>query len=379
MRKVSVDFRAVMERVQRVIDEGVSFYEYQVARDDGITLYRGHARFVDEHRIECDGVTVTFDHALIASGARPRIPDLPGLDRVPFATSDDLLLARELPRHLVCVGAGAVALEFAQIYRRLGAEVTVLQRGPQIATLEDRELSKLLHRYLEEEGVRVLTGIQLERFELEGRSPCVGLADGRRIVGDRLLLGLGRVPAIDDIGLEAAGIAARPTGVVIDQQLRTTAPSVYAIGDAIGGLMFTHVSTYEAPIAVANMLEGAGIKPDYRAMPRAIFTAPELAGAGLSEEQALAAGREVVVKRFDIGKSGKSRALGDRRGRVKFVLDAASGELLGTHILARHGADLLPAALVAMTTPERTLEPLLATTFPHPTLSEAIKIAARDG
>ena len=379
MRKVSVDFRAVMERVQRVIDEGVSFYEYQVARDDGITLYRGHARFVDEHRIECDGVTVTFDHALIASGARPRIPDLPGLDRVPFATSDDLLLARELPRHLVCVGAGAVALEFAQIYRRLGAEVTVLQRGPQIATLEDRELSKLLHRYLEEEGVRVLTGIQLERFELEGRSPCVGLADGRRIVGDRLLLGLGRVPAIDDIGLEAAGIAARPTGVVIDQQLRTTAPSVYAIGDAIGGLMFTHVSTYEAPIAVANMLEGAGIKPDYRAMPRAIFTAPEFAGAGLSEEQALAAGREVVVKRFDIGKSGKSRALGDRRGRVKFVLDAASGELLGTHILARHGADLLPAALVAMTTPERTLEPLLATTFPHPTLSEAIKIAARDG
>ena len=368
-----------MTRVQRVIDEGVSFYEHQIERDDGVTLIRGPARFVDAHRIECDGQTVEFEHALIATGARPRVPDLPGLDRVPFATSDDLLRARELPRHLVCVGAGAVALEFAQIYRRLGAEVTVIQRGPQIATLEDAELAGLLQRYLEEEGVRVLTGTQLERFELDRGSPSVVLTEGRRVVGDRLLLGLGRVPAVSEIGLDAIGVEARPTGIVVDEHLRTGAPHIYAIGDAIGGLMFTHVSTYEAPIAVANMLDGAGIRPDYRTMPRAIFTAPELAGAGLSEEQAEAAGYEVSVKRFDVGKAGKSRALGDRRGRIKFVLDATTHEILGAHILARHGADLLPAALVAMNAPQRTLEPLLATTFPHPTLSEAVKIAARDG
>jgi pyruvate/2-oxoglutarate dehydrogenase complex dihydrolipoamide dehydrogenase (E3) component len=287
--------------------------------------------------------------------------------------------ARELPRHLVCVGAGAVALEFAQIYRRLGAEVTVIQRGPQIATLEDAELTGLLQRYLEEDGVRVLTGTQVERFELEHGSPCVVLADGRRITGDRLLLGLGRVPAVGELGLEAVGADARPTGIVVDEHLRTAAPHVYAIGDAIGGLMFTHVATYEAPIAVANMLDGAAIKPDYRTMPRVIFTAPELAGAGLSEEQALAAGYEVEVRRFDVGKVGKSRALGDRRGRIKFVLDAGTGEILGAHVLARHGADLLPPALVAMSAPKRTLEPLLATTFPHPTLSEAVKVAARDG
>jgi pyruvate/2-oxoglutarate dehydrogenase complex dihydrolipoamide dehydrogenase (E3) component len=368
-----------MERVQRVIDEGVAFYEHQVARDDGITLFRGHARFVDEHRIECDGRTIEFEHALIATGARPRVPSVPGLARVPYATSDDLLRARELPGHLICVGAGAVALEFAQIYRRLGAEVTVIQRGPHIASLEDAELAHLLQRYLEEEGVRVLTETRLDRFELVDGSPCVVLADRRQIVGDRLLLGLGRVPAVGDIGLASAGVEARASGVVVDEHLRTAAAHVYAIGDAIGGLMFTHVSTYEAPIAVANMLDGAGLKPDYRTMPRAIFTAPELAGVGLSEEQALAAGREVEVKRFDVGKSGKGRALGDRRGRVKFVLDAATGEVLGAHILARHGADLLPPALVAMNAPARTLEPLLATTFPHPTLSEAVKVAARDG
>jgi pyruvate/2-oxoglutarate dehydrogenase complex dihydrolipoamide dehydrogenase (E3) component len=376
---MEVDFAAVMDRVQRVIDEGVVFYEHRVARDDGITLFRGRARFLDEHRIECNGQTIEFEHALIATGARPRVPDLPGLDQVPFATSDDLLRARELPEHLVCVGAGAVALEFAQVYRRLGAEVTVIQRGVRIATLEDGELAQLLQRYLEEEGVRVLTGTRLERFELENGAPCVLLADGRRIVGDRLLLGLGRVPAVADLGLERAGVEARPTGVAVDEHLRTAAPHVYAIGDAIGGLMFTHVSTYEAPIAVANMLDGADLRPDYRTMPRAIFTAPELAGAGLSEEQALAAGYEVEVRRFDVGKVGKSRALGDRRGRIKFVLDASGGEILGAHVLARHGADLLPPALVAMNAPQPTLEPLLATTFPHATLSEAVKVAARDG
>ncbi|MDE3026571.1 MAG: FAD-dependent oxidoreductase, partial [Acidobacteriota bacterium] len=150
---VEIDFGAVMARVRRVIDEGVSFYEHQIEKDDGVTLFRGHARFVSEHAIECAGKRVEFDDALVAAGARPRIPEIPGLDAVPYATSDDLLHAAELPEHLVCLGAGAVALEFAQIYRRLGARVTLIQRGPRIATLEEPELTGLLRGYLEEEGV----------------------------------------------------------------------------------------------------------------------------------------------------------------------------------------------------------------------------------
>ena len=368
-----------MARVRRVIDDGVSFYEHQIDKDAGVALFRGHARFVDDHVIECGGERVEFEQALIATGARPRMPEIPGLDRVPFATSDDLLQATELPAHLVCLGAGAVALEFAQIYRRLGARVTIIQRGPRIATLEEPELSDLLRRYLEEEGVEVITGATVERAELDAGRPTIVLADERRVVGDALLLGVGRVPVIDGLGLQQIGVETRPTGVVVDRLLRSTRPHVYAIGDAIGGWMFTHVATYEAPIAVANMLDGAGIEPDYRVIPRAIFTAPELAGVGLSEEQALAAGFEVEVRRFDVGKTGKARALGDRRGRVKFVLDGRNGEILGAHILARHGADLLPGPMVAMHAPGRTLAPLLATIHPHPTLSEAVKIAARDG
>jgi pyruvate/2-oxoglutarate dehydrogenase complex dihydrolipoamide dehydrogenase (E3) component len=368
-----------MARVRRVIDDGVSFYEHQVERDDGVTLFRGRACFVADHRLETDEAQVEFRHALIATGARPHVPAIPGLDRVAFATSDDLLQARELPRHLVCLGAGAVALEFAQVYRRLGAEVTIVQRGPRLATLEEPELSNLLRRYLEEEGIRVLTGATIERLELVGESPSVLLAGGERVTGDKLLLGLGRRPVVDGLGLEQVGIAARAAGIVVHETLRTTLPHVYAIGDAIGGWMFTHVSTYEAPIAVTNMFDGAGLRPDYRVIPRAIFTSPELAGVGLTEEQAVAGGYEVEVRRFDVGKTGKARALGDRRGRIKFVLDARSGEILGTHILARHGADLLPGPMVAMNAPARTLAPLLETIHAHPTLSEALKIAARDG
>ncbi len=359
---MEVDFAAVMARVRNVIDEGTGFYERQIAKDEGLTLFRCAARFADEHTLECDGETIEFRHALIATGARPRIPNIPGLDRVPFATSDDLLRATELPGHLVCLGAGAVSLEFAQAYRRFGAELT-----------------RLLRRYLEEEGVRVLTGTPIERVELDGGRPSVVLADGRRVTGDRLLVGVGRDPVVEGLGLEEVGIEARPTGIVVDEELHTTLPHVHAIGDAIGGWMFTHVSTYEAPLAVANMLDGAGMRPDYRTIPRAIFTDPELAGVGLSEEQALEQGYEVAVRRYDVGKTGKSRALGDRRGRIKFVLDARSGEILGAHVLARHGADLLPGPMVAMNAPGGTLAPLLATIHPHPTLSEAVKVAARDG
>jgi pyruvate/2-oxoglutarate dehydrogenase complex dihydrolipoamide dehydrogenase (E3) component len=376
---VTVDFPAVMARIQRVIDDGVSFYEHQIERDDRVTLFRGTARFVDEHLLESEDAQIEFRHALIATGARPRVPEIPGLDGVPFATSDDLLHARELPQHLVCLGAGAVGLEFAQVYRRLGAEVTIIQRGPRLATLEEPELSNLLRRYLEEEGIRVLTGAAIERVESVDGSPSVLLAGGERVTGDKLLLGLGRAPVVDGLGLEQVGIAARATGVEVDETLRTSLPHVYAIGDSIGGWMFTHVATYEAPIAVANMLDGAPQRPDYRVIPRAIFTSPELAGVGLSEEQAVAGGYEVEVRRYDVGKSGKARALGDRRGRVKFVLDAPSGEILGAHILARHGADLLPGPMVAMNAPGRTLAPLLATIHAHPTISEAVKVAARDG
>jgi pyruvate/2-oxoglutarate dehydrogenase complex dihydrolipoamide dehydrogenase (E3) component len=241
------------------------------------------------------------------------------------------------------------------------------------------ELGDLLKAYLEEEGVRVLTGSAVERLELVDGRPSVLCAGGNRVVGDAILTAVGRTPTVTGMALDEVGIAYERSGITVDKTLRTTLPHVYAVGDASGGMLFTHVATYEAPLAVRNMLDGTSEEPDYRTMPRAIFTDPVLASAGLTERQAREAGYEVEVRRSDVGTRGKARAIGDRRGRVKFVLDARTGVILGVGILARDGADLLPGPQVAMNAPGGTLAPLLATVHTHPTISEAVKVAARGG
>jgi pyruvate/2-oxoglutarate dehydrogenase complex dihydrolipoamide dehydrogenase (E3) component len=365
-----------MARVRRIIDEGTVFYERLLA-ERGVELVRDPARFVGANELEAGDLRIRFAHALIATGARPRALDVPGADQVPTVTSDDLMHVTELPGHLVCVGAGAVSLEFAQAYRRLGAEVTVVQRGSHLAHGEDGELGDLLKAYFEEEGLRVLTDAGVVRLELVDGRPAVACADGSRVVGDQVLLAVGREPVVDGLGLEGVGIAFDAGGIETDRCLRTTLPHVFSVGDARGGMMFTHVATYEAPYAIANMLDGRELEPDYRTMPRAIFTDPVLAAVGLTEAEARAVGYDVEVRRSDVGTRGKARAIGDRRGRVKFVLDAATGVILGVGILARDGADLLPGPQVAMNAPGGTLAPLLATVHTHPTIAEAVKVAAR--
>ena len=377
MESFRVDFARVMDRVQRVIDEGRTFYEDEIAANDGITLIRGAARFVSERELECNGERFAFDKALIATGAYPTIPPIKGLADVPYVTSDELLLIRDLPKHLVTIGGGAIGLEFAQAYRRLGSEVTIIARGDRLVRSEDREIAELLQEYLAAEGIRLRLSATIEAVELVDDQPSVRLVSGERITGDRLLVGVGRTPALDGLGLEHAGIDAAADGVIVDQTLRTTNPHVYALGDATGGMMFTHTATYEAPIAIGNMVETEQREPDYRTMPRAMFTDPELASVGLTEDAATEVGFDVEVRRRDVGRGGKARAIGDRRGRVKFVLDRTTGQVLGAHILARHGADLLPSASVTMNAPGGTLDPMLATVFPHPTTSEAVKVAAR--
>jgi pyruvate/2-oxoglutarate dehydrogenase complex dihydrolipoamide dehydrogenase (E3) component len=369
-----------MARVQRVIDEGSAFYE-QLLAERGVDLVRARARFTGPNEVEAGDMRVGFRHALVATGSRARRLEVDGCEDVPTATSDDLLAPgwTTLPGHLVCVGAGAVSLEFAQAYRRLGAEVTIVQRGEHLAHGEDEELGDLLKAYLEEEGIAVLTGSAVERFELVGGRPAVLCAGGNRVVGDVVLTAVGRSANVEGLGLEELGVSTEGGRVHTDPQLRTAVPTIWATGDVRGEMMFTHVATYEAPLAVANMLDGTQLVPDYRTMPRAIFTDPVLAAAGLTEQQARNAGYEVEVRRSDVGTRGKARAVGDRRGRVKFVLDARTGEILGVGILAHDGADLLPGPQVAMNAPGGTLAPLLATVHTHPTISEAVKVAARGG
>lgn len=366
-----------MERVRGVIEEGTAWYEGEIAADPEIDLYRERAVFTSPTTLRVGTEEIEFRHALLAPGSEPAVPDIPGNHSARVVTSAELLTASRLPEHLICVGAGAVGLEFAQAYRRLGARVTVLQRGEHIAREEDPELADLLADYLREEGIDVRVGASVDRLDEHSEGISAHTSDGTVVEGDLALLAVGRAPSLPDLGLEGIGVEIRDGAIAVDEHLRTAVPHIYAIGDAIGGYMFTHVATYEAPLAVANMLDGSARCPDYRVIPRAIFTAPVLASAGLTEPEALESGHDVEIRRHDVGRVGKARALGARRGRVKFVVDATTGELLGAHVLARHGADLLPGPMVAMNAPNRDLGPLLATIHPHPTLSEAVKIAAR--
>ena len=200
----------------------------------------------------------------------------------------------------------------------------------------------------------MLTRPCVESFEPRRRPTC-GRVRGRDARRRRHRAARGRPGAVvDGLGLEQAGIAHDEAGVVVDEHLRTTVPHVFSVGDVVGGMMFTHVATYQAPQAIANMLDGEARQPDYRTMPRATFTDPVLAAVGLTEDAAREAGYDVEVRRSDVGARGKARAIGDRRGRVKFVLDRATGAILGVGIPARDGADLSPGPQVAMNAPGGT-------------------------
>src|SRR5262245_45210521 len=218
VRDAEVDFAAVMARVRRVIDEGVAYYE-ELLLERGVDLVPLPARFHSANQLDAGDLRIAFSHALLATGARPRRLDVPGADTVPTVDSDDLMHATELPGHLVCVGAGAVSLEFAQAYRRLGADVTIVQRGAHLAHGEDEELGDLLAAYLEEEGIRVLTSSPVERLELVDGRPAVDSAGGARVVGDLVLLAVGRAPVTDGIGLDEVGIAYDEAGIRVDRHL----------------------------------------------------------------------------------------------------------------------------------------------------------------
>ena len=201
---MEIDFASVMTRVRRIIDEGAAYYE-RLLEERGVELVRSPARFVAPDTLEAEDLRIAFTHALVATGSRPRPLTVPGADRVPTVTSDDLMHVTALPGHLVCVGAGAVSLEFAQAYRRLGAQVTIVQRGEHLAHGEDEELGDLLKAYLEEEGVRVLTSSCVESLELVDGRPAVLCAGGTRVVGDTILLAVGGSPSSTGSGSRRPG------------------------------------------------------------------------------------------------------------------------------------------------------------------------------
>lgn len=376
--EVEIDFAAVMDRVREIIARGSRGTRTYLESLGGVELVEGEARLTGPEEVRVNGRRLSAPRIVLATGAEPSVPPIPGLDDVPHLTSDDVLKLSELPRRLLMIGGGPIALELGQALSRLGARVTMVEVLPRLLPAEEPEIVDMLAGYLGGEGLEILVGAEI-RDVRPGPSIVVAHAGAiRTLQGDALLVATGRAPATAALDLAAAGVELARTGVHVDERLQTTQPSIFAAGDVVGlpyGA-FTHIARRMGVSVAENAL---GIRPhpvDPDLGPRAIFTDPEFAMVGMTEAAARDAGHEVSVGTATFS-GGKARAWGEERGMAKVVIDSRSRRILGARVLAYHGSDLIHPVAVAMNAGDGTVEPMLRTMHIHPTLGEVVLAAAQ--
>jgi pyruvate/2-oxoglutarate dehydrogenase complex dihydrolipoamide dehydrogenase (E3) component len=379
---IEVDWPRIRERKDALVSSIVTNLERSLREDPRIELVRGSARFAGGTRVEVDGRGLDAERIIIATGALPVVPDIPGLREAGFETNETVMDLKTLPSSMVVIGGGPEGMEFAQMYQRFDVRVTVLQRRERVLPREDEEISRELEAVLRDEGIDIRTGAQPKRVErgAAGKLTVVAEIKGReeRFDCEKILVAAGRKPhSLSDMNLGAAGVAGDAVrGVETDRTLKTTAPNIWAIGDVIGRVQYTHFATYTAGIAVSNALKNAGKPYDTGRVPRGVFTDPEVASVGLTEQEARAQGRKVKVGKQPLKSVARARAIGETAGFIKLVVDAQTDELLGMHVLAHIGADLLAQGIQLLNTADRKITPMTECICVHPTLSEGVKAAA---
>lgn len=377
--EITFDLSAAVARKDAIVKGIISGIYGALRKNRNITFFTGYAAFTSPVDIRVDGQTITADKTILAVGARTTRVDIPGLAEVGFITNYEALQLERLPASLIVIGGGYIGVEFAQMYARFGARVTMLGRAPRVMPHEDEEVSEVLAEVLRAEGIDLYTNAPVVRAEREGNQKVVVArmeGDERRFKAEAILFAGGRIARTDGLGLEQAGVELASNVIWADETLHTTAPNVWSIGDANGGAMFTHRATYDGPIAALNAVRGLNKPVDYRVVPRAVFSEPAVASVGLTEREAREAGYEVKVGKHRFADTGRAKAIGQTEGFVKIVADARSGEILGAHIIGAH-ADILIHEVVAAMYNHGTVEPLAKSIHIHPTLSEAVKSAAK--
>ena len=344
---------------------------------DGIAYRDGPARLVDGG-VEVNGTRIPTDRVIIATGARPAVPAIPGIEAVPYLTSTTALEMEELPASLVVIGAGYIGAELAQMFARCGVKVTLVCRSRLVPEAEP-EIGSALTRYLHDEGVNIVSAVVYRSIrKTDDRVSLVVTREGRdfAIGADQVLICTGRSPNIEGLGLPQHGIAVSPKGgIVVDDHLQTTKAGVYAAGDVIGRDQFVYMAAYGAKLAAKNALNGDSLRYDNSAMPAVVFTDPQVASVGLTEAAAWAAGHLVRVSTIGLDQVPRALAARDTRGLIKLVADSGSGRLLGAHILAPEGADSIQTAALAIRH-GLAVDDLADTIFPYLTTVEGLKLAA---
>jgi pyruvate/2-oxoglutarate dehydrogenase complex dihydrolipoamide dehydrogenase (E3) component len=377
---VSVEMQKVRRRKREIVDSFREGGERRLERS-GVDLIRGEASFAGEKELvvrPIDGGTLrlTAANIFINTGARPGSAPIEGLDDVPALDSTTIMELDEVPEGLLVLGGGYVGLEFAQMFRRFGSEVTVVQRGPQLLAREDADVADAVAEVLREDGIEVLLRTEARSVRQDGdgalRLAVSGPEGERTLSGSHLLVATDRPPNTESLNLEAAGVETDEHGFVkVDERLETNVPGIYALGDVKGNPAFTHVSYDDYRVLKANLLEGGDATTSGRLVPYTVFTDPQLGRVGMSETEAREAGRDVLVAKMPMSHVARALEVDEPRGVMKAVVDAESDQILGAAVLGIEGGEVAAMLQIAMMgrLPYTALRDGI---FAHPTLAESL-------
>jgi pyruvate/2-oxoglutarate dehydrogenase complex dihydrolipoamide dehydrogenase (E3) component len=373
---VRVDLAVVRERKRAIVKSFREGGERRIKETPGLDLIWGEARFVAPRTVAVDGRNLVADQVFLNVGCRPVAPDITGINRVGALDSTSIMELDTVPEHLLVVGGGYIGLEFAQMFRRFGSRVTIVQRDRQLLPLEDEDIAEAVTGILREDGIEVLLDARptcAEPLPGGGVRLIVGTRTGEiTLEGTRVLSAAGRVPNTDRLDPAAGGVNTNAKGfIVVNERLETSAPGVWALGDVKGGPAFTHISYDDFRIIRANLLQGGDATTTKRLVPYTVFTDPQLGRVGLSEREARAQGREYRVARMPMSKVARALEMDEPRGVMKVLVEAHSGRILGAAILGIEGGEILAMLQLAMmgNLPYHSLRDGV---FAHPTLAESL-------
>jgi dihydrolipoamide dehydrogenase len=378
--KLFIDWEKLMRRKTNISNSLVKGVEGVLA-SNGVEIIMGEGKFTSKNQIEVlkeDGTKdiIDFDKAIIATGSEPVILPIPGIEGENILTSSKILSLEKLPESLCIVGGGVIGCEFASIFSRLGVKVTIVEMLPGIVQNMDQEVVQYLDFELRNGGVEILTNSKVEKFnsgegfvEITASTP----EGEEKIKADKVLLSIGRKSVVDNIGLEKIGIEYDRT-IKINKKFQTNIPNIYAIGDCTGGVMLAHAASAQGIAAVENIIKNKS-KMDFKTVPYCIYTKPEVASVGMTEEQVKEKGIDYSVGKFPLMSNVKSLILGETNGLVKFIVDNSTDEILGMHMAGPKATELIVEGALALRL-EATIDEILTTIHAHPTVGEALHEAA---
>ena len=381
VKDYSFDFPAIMKR-KEMITQRLSSGVGQLMKANQVRVVRGEGQIVEPGIVEVADAegkkeVIKTKNIIIATGSKVMGLPIPGIDSEGVITSNEALSLSELPSRILIVGGGVVGIEFAGIFRALGVEVTVVEMLPRILLPIDEEIARRLTQLLKRKGIEIFTDCKVKEIKKANQNLEVLVSttdEEKKLETEKVLSAAGRVPELGNIDVQRLGIELDGKAIKVDEKMRTNIPGIYAVGDVVGKIMLAHVASREGVVAVKN-IAGKEVLMDYRAVPNCVFSMPEVASVGLTEEEARKENNNIKVSKFPFMANGKALGMGETEGMAKIIADADTSELLGFHILGAHASDLIAEGTLALSM-EATAFEIVNTIHAHPTLAEAIAEAA---